>query len=341
MATREDPNLFPAGEEPLDFSPQHQHTPDPDPHTPTPAAFTQVRGVPTFSGRDAKIGVDDWIRDISYFLTATRTPAQLEFPTIVRNLSGEARRLVLNLPPEEQTPRGAFQELREEYGDTSAVDPFAAFYARVQRNGESAQSFAIALESLLRKIEIEHPHAVAPYQRDGVLATQFTKGLKDEELRLRLAPMRPRNMAFRDVREEVRLIMRERQARGRRPAGAFPLNPGPATPPPDTQAQLHQISRTSEDVLKLVRGISDKQDITERKLSSLEERVVALENTRKAGPALQPSRQESRCWQCGQPGHWRSNCPMGQPPNRRDVTNGRMDALHQASSLNWEGPRRV
>ena len=338
MATREDPNLFPAGEEPLDFSPQHQHTPDP--HNPTPAAFTQVRGVPTFSGRDSKVGVDDWIRDITYFLTATRTPAQLEFPTIVRNLGGEARRLILNLPAEEQTPRGAFHELQQEYGDTSGADPFASFYARVQRNGESAQSFAIALESLLRKIEIEHPHAIAPYQRDGVLANQFSKGLKDEELRLRLAPMRPRNMTFREVREEVRLIMQERQSRGRRPAGAFPLNPGPTTPL-DTQAQLHQISRTSEDVLKLVRGISDKQDITERKLSSLEERVVALENTRRAGPAPQPIRHESRCWQCGQPGHWRSNCPLGQLPNRRDVTSGRTDALHHASHLNWEGPRRV
>ena len=29
MATHEDLNLFPSSEEPLDFSPQHQHTPDP------------------------------------------------------------------------------------------------------------------------------------------------------------------------------------------------------------------------------------------------------------------------------------------------------------------------
>ena len=125
-----------------------------------------------------------WLdQSITYFLTATRTPAQLEFPTIVRNLSGEARRQVLNLPPKEQTPRGTFRELQQEYRDTSGADPFAAFYARVQRNGESAQSFVIALESLLRKIEVEHPHSIAPYQRDGVLATQFTKGLKDEELK--------------------------------------------------------------------------------------------------------------------------------------------------------------
>ena len=149
--------------------------------------------------------------------------------------------------------------------------------------------------------------------------------------------MRPRNMTFREVREEVRLIMQERQSRGRRPAGAFPLNPGPTTPL-DTQAQLHQISRTSEDVLKLVRGISDKQDITERKLSSLEERVVALENTRRAGPAPQPIRHESRCWQCGQPGHWRSNCPLGQLPNRRDVTSGRTDAHASRQSFKLGGP---
>ena len=292
MATREDPNLFPSTEEQLDFSSQDQHTPDP--HTPPRQHLRRLGASQHSVGETLKLVSTTGSGTSRTFFTATRTPAQLEFPTIVRNLSGEARRLVLNLPPEEQTPRGAFQELRQEYGDASGADPFAAFYARVQRNGESAQSFAIALESLLRKIEGEHPHAIAPYQRDGVLATQFTKGLKDEELRLRLAPMRPRNMTFREVREEVRLILRERQARGRKPAGAFPLNPGPATPPPDHQAQLQQISRTSEDVLKLVKGISDKQDITERKLSSLEERVVALENTRRTGPAPQPIRHDTR-----------------------------------------------
>lgn len=128
------------------------------PAQPIHGGFTQthqVKNVQVFSGgSECKILIDNWIRDMQYLLVAGGLPSHLSFATIVRHLSGEARRLVLNLPPPEQSPERAFEELRAEYSDMQrSLDPLADFYERSQRTGESACSYAIALEATLRDVE--------------------------------------------------------------------------------------------------------------------------------------------------------------------------------------------
>ena len=340
MATRAEPELM--FDAPLNLSAQPEVPP-----TITGPAFTQVRGVPIFNGRESKISVEDWVRDIDYFFIASRTPPSLQYSTIVRNLGGEARRLILNLPLEEQTAADAVEELKAEYGDTPTEDPFAAFYERMQRNGETAQSYAIALQSLFQDIQREFPTAVTGAQMDSVLCTQFMRGLREEDLRLRLAPMRPRVMTFRNLREEVRRIGRERHTKARRPAvyaqQASPNNPG------ETQGRLAQISKNTEDVLRLVSDIRDQQGRTDERVASLDRRLKALE-VQEPATSSRPSstRPSSDCWECGQKGHWRRDCPnrRSTPPNRRraptssDITGSQGDALNQAGRLNGFGPHR-
>lgn len=334
MATRAEPELM--FDNPLNLSAQPEVLPTAGP------AFTQVRGVPIFNGRESKISVEDWVRDIEYFFIASRTPPSLQYSTIVRNLGGEARRLILNLPLEEQTAADAVEELKAEYGDAPTEDPFAAFYERNQRNGETAQSYAIALQSLFQAIQREFPTAVSEAQRDSVMCTQFMRGLREEDLRLRLAPMRPRVMTFRNLREEVRRIARERHTKARRPTvyaqQASPNNPG------ETQGRLAQISKNTEDVLRLVSDIRDQQGRTDDRVASLERRLKALE-VQEPATSTRPS---SDCWECGQKGHWVRDCPnrRSTPHNRRrtptssDITGSQGDALHQAGRLNGFGPHR-
>ncbi|KAI9518464.1 hypothetical protein NQZ68_036915 [Dissostichus eleginoides] len=79
----------------------------------------QVKNVQVFTGNaDSKMLIEDWICDLQYLLEAVELPMHLRFSTAVRHLGGEARKLVLNLPPHDQTPEKAFEELRAEYGDT-------------------------------------------------------------------------------------------------------------------------------------------------------------------------------------------------------------------------------
>ncbi|MEQ2242199.1 hypothetical protein ILYODFUR_033305 [Ilyodon furcidens] len=67
----------------------------------------QVRNVPVFTGNaDSRMLVEDWIRDMQYVLEAIELLPHLRFFTVVRHLSGEARKLVLNLPLYDQTRDG-------------------------------------------------------------------------------------------------------------------------------------------------------------------------------------------------------------------------------------------
>ena len=307
------------------------------PITPGPA-FTQVRGVPVFNGRESKISIEDWVRDIDYMFIASRTPTSLQYSTIVRNLGGEARRLVLNLSPEEQTAAHSFQELRAEYGDTPTEDPFAAFYERVQRGGESAQSYAISLQAIFERIRLDFPRAVTEMQEDSVLCTQFMRGLREEDMRQRLAPMRPRLMTFRNLREEVRRIARERHGKARRPAAAYAHHTTPNSHSNETDGRLDQISKNTEDVLRLVSGIRDQQVQTDERVAALEKRMSALEAPGSSGSVRPPS----ECWECGQKGHWKRDCPLRRKgPSSTDVSGSQRDALTQASRLNGYGPHRV
>ena len=326
MATRAEAELM--FDSPLDLTHQPEVSPAAGP------TFTQVRGVPIFSGRDSKISIEDWVRDIEYFFIASRTPPSLQYSTIVRNLGGEARRLVLNLPPEEQTAGEAFSELKAEYGDAETEDPFAAFYERLQRNGESAQSYAIALQSLFRGIERDFPRAVTEDQRDSVLCTQFMRGIREEDLRFRLAPMRPRLMTFKNLREEVRRIARERHGKGKRSAASYSQQVVSASQD-ENQARLNQISKNTEDVLRLVSDIRTQQGRTDERVATLERRISALEIQ---GPSA-TSRSPSNCWECGQKGHWQRNCPNRRvAPSNTDIAGARADAINQASHLNGFGP---
>lgn len=158
----------------------------------------QVKNVQVFTGNpDCKILVEDWIRDMQYLLEAIELPKHLHFSTVVWHLGGEARYLILNLPPHDQTPEKALEELRAEYSDTrGSLDPLADFYERSQKSGKSACSYAIALEAKLQTVE-EKQRGGRPFlDRDSKLTRQFMRGLSDEEVYTRIAPMAPRLLSF-------------------------------------------------------------------------------------------------------------------------------------------------
>ena len=283
-------------------------------------AAQQIRNVSVFSGRDCKVNVEDWIRDVQYMLDAAPRPVALQFSTIVRNLSGEARRLVLNIPPHNQTPEEAFEELRAEYSDLAySGDPMADFYEREQRQHELIGSYAIALEGLLCSIEERVYGGIPVADRNAKLTHQFMRGLRDEEVRSRLAPMKPREMTFNELKDELRQISRERTSK----------RPGGRRPP---QMQAHQATGSAAEptstvdpgmnqVLTLLHDIRGEQKTHLGRMTELERRMEALE----AAPAPPPpnhrrGRRDGRlqhqgpstltCWNCNTAGHMAKNCPF-------------------------------
>ncbi|KAL0161438.1 hypothetical protein M9458_045163 [Cirrhinus mrigala] len=276
----------------------------------------QVKNVQVFTGNpDCKILVEDWIRDMQYLLEAIELPMHLRFSTVVRHLGGEARNLILNLYPHDQTPEKAFEELRAEYSDTrGSLDPLADFYERTQNSGESACSYAISLEAKLRTVE-EKQRGGRPFlDRDSKLTRQFMRGLTDEEVYRRIAPMAPRLLSFRELQAELRNLAREtkkfqtQSKTNKSYAQVHVTSGGGGNTKTDRSKHISELTELTEMVKKLAH-IQEEQMA---KLSQLEMRMASppLASPLPVQPAKGKVSQSPSfvCYRCGEPGHTARVC---------------------------------
>ena len=289
----------------------------PPPVQPSHGGFTQthqVKNVQVFSGGpDCKILIDDWIRDMQYLLDAGGLPSHLSFSTIVRHLSGEARRLVLNLPPPEQTPERVFDELRAEYGDMQrSLDPLADFYERSQHPGESACSYAIALEATLREVEEAQNGGWQFPDRDAKLTRQFLRGLIDEEVYSRIAPMKPRLLGFRELQVELRNLARETKRfnvnnRQKKTFSQVQVAGDKQQSGRSGQAEAGKHDSELSELTALVRNIALNQEEQSKKLAHLESKINTPQTPAPVKPRIVTENRSGGapivCHRCGKPNH--------------------------------------
>lgn len=317
---------------------QHMHAPVSAPviaaATPSlpPAAYGgflqthQVRNVQVFTGNvDSKMLIEDWVRDMQYLLEAIELPHHLRFSTVVRHLSGEARKLILNLPPNNQTPEKAFEELRAEYGDTQgSLDPLADFYERGQRSGESACSYAIALEATLRAVE-ETQRGRKPFpDRDSKLTRQFLRGLNDEEVYMRIAPMKPRLLSFRELQDELRNLAKEtRKFQSHKPKKTYAQVQVASESTLNVKAEKAKHTSEWSELTEMVKKLALCQEEQMAKLNHLESRIAAPFSApapppRARHPPVSTTQTSTvTCYRCGKQGHIARVCRAVFPdPNQ-------------------------
>lgn len=281
--------------------------------TPTLLVAQQLKGVNVFTGKGGMC-VDDWVRDMRYLLESRgNLSPRACFNEVVRHTGGRARDLILNLELEggELSAKRAFRELLDEYGDGDIMSsPMASFYARMQQTNETPSEYAVALEAKLRTARDRGDQtALGESTRDAMLTTQFMYGLRDQNVRARLAPMRPRLMSFRELRKELRVIGAEEKL-----ASAQVYR---------QQTKPKENRESSQDLDGLIRVVNElavtqqkqmdmfHQTITEqqRQLSNLERRLQGSVGGSKRDTR---TRRQPICYKCKEPGHFASSCPTLQ-----------------------------
>ena len=281
--------------------------------TPTLLVSQQLKSVNVFTGKGG-MSVDDWVRDMRYLLDSRgNISPRASFNEVVRHTGGRARDLVLNLELQggELSAERAFRELLDEYGDSDVTSsPMANFYSRTQQANETPSEYAVALEAKLRTARDRGDQAALCGEsvRDAMLTTQFMYGLRDQKVRARLAPMRPRDMSFRELRKELRVIGAEEKLAS---AQVYRQQTRPKegkegnTQDLDTVVKMvNELAVTQERQMDLFHQTIEEQH---RHIKSLEQRLQEKEQVNKG--ERQTRRQLLICYRCRQPGHIASSCP--------------------------------
>ena len=303
----------------------------------------QVKNVPIFTGREGStICIEDWVRDTKYLLETTSIPKHMQFSTIARYLGGAARKLILNLPPHQQTPKHAFTELKSQFGEILlSGDPLADFYERLRLPCESPAIYSVELEATLRSVE----ERIGPlHNRNRMLTQQFMRGVRDERVTQRLAPMKPREMTFHELQVELRQLEREgRMAASLKSTANMhyqqsrQLRPYQQQPPPRPLNQS-ATPKTQPDISQPKQN--NDRDVLQDLLLKVEQLTLKVEQMG-AKPHRQPYQQRTDqpkstygvyiCHKCGQEGHIARGCrnvpsnpqgprPQGKPSEARDTT---------------------
>ncbi|XP_019631595.1 PREDICTED: uncharacterized protein LOC109475435 [Branchiostoma belcheri] len=166
------------------------------------------RKLPKFTGAESSLSVEEWLDEVEGSFDLFNIPEGHRAGLLYRQLEGEARRQVAVLPNAERTDLERLKDrLVEAFGDTAHVSVIMGqFYSRVQLPKETLQSYALALQELLKRADRRRGQPLV--DTDSILRDRFLDGIRDEWLRRQLrrevmrAPVEnPRT--FREIKEEA------------------------------------------------------------------------------------------------------------------------------------------
>lgn len=190
---------------------------------------------------------------------------------------------------------------------------------------ESACSYAIALEATLRAVEESQRGGRSFPDRDCKLTRQFLRGLNDEEVYMRISPMKPRLLSFRELQDELRNLAKETKK-------FQPCNRQKKTYAQvqvTSECKTEKAKQTSEwsELTQLVKKLALGQEEQMAKLAHLESRIAAPSSASFPSPRVRPhpgpATQASTviCHRYGKQGHVARVCRAVLPDSSQTWAN--------------------
>lgn len=265
-------------------------------------------------GRDDKV-LEDWISDAHRAVEAQEWTNQEAVEFLYNSLEGAARDEVRLRPADDwKDPDLFFQVLRDVFGEKlSKTQQLQRFFARKQRERESIQDFALSLMSMAEHLARTHESALD--NKDQNLRDTFVENLRDLMLRRDLKRYVREHPAatFQAVRQEAQRSLEDTDHGNVRHASSREVVTEPVN---CAQVSGGPVGKVIHDLAEgqkaLVEKLAQQQKFMEEQQKVLVQLTERL--TRTPQPQNAP-RGPRRCYNCGEVGHLRPNCP--KPPRQR------------------------
>lgn len=296
--------------------------------------FMGASWVPKFSGGGGAVKFSQWRAQVESFLRAQMLNPQQRVDFLLSTLDGSAHREAMLLPHAERDSDQILQALSKKYGDHRSVETLREEYFDCkQAVGEGIDDFILRLRECYYRWQTSDPSHAEPI--DGVLRSQFSRGLKEgpvkQELQRHLR--RTPNLTFDAVCREAKFLENEGKAQV---SEAMACQTRAAPPPsvPETQSQLNlqqlkeslraELKQEIHDQVTLL-GKTIVDEIRGQFSNSQPDHAPTSQWSRPAAPPppnrrRRPDTQEPRdyqwdnqgrpiCRDCGEAGHVQRYCP--------------------------------
>ena len=230
-----------------------------------------------------------------------RDPEKAAF--LATSLKGTALQVLANLANDRrQDFRSLVAALDSRFGTSHRTEiSKVKFKNRVRQRDEELPALAEDIERLARLAYA----GASPILIDTLARDQFIDSLPDDDMRLRLRQERPptlqRALELALELESFRLANRQQRTRVSRGTKL------------QEEVKTQDVTTTTLDIAKKMEAASDQIARSMEKLEAL------MRGRRKPNPKS-PRRKDThdtKCWKCGEEGHFRYNCPRRSPSPKR------------------------
>ena len=263
--------------------------------------LTKFRGLPQQQG---ELSLSEWLEGFEEVTAQQRLGDSEKARLLLDHLAGPAWEEAMCLPEEK---RRKYVEvvgtLKLCFGFQETTQSLSSqFHNRVQREGESLCDFSRALLRTYTKMEkaaeTEAQSQALGQLRDQALADQFVNGARDAWVRreLRRIQLDQKTGGFGVVRQEALRLFQESPTQ----------NQNQRSRAREVEVEIARLTPSLAPCESTLKEVVEQQQTIIEELTKLKNDVALLktQRTQRRRPL-----EEVECYQCGQMGHYKRNCP--------------------------------
>lgn len=167
----------------------------------------QLKQVQTYAGKDSRISVNDWIRDVDYLVRTSCLEHDNKgaLDLIERYVTGQAAKVFRAEVNKGKAYDEVLKRMQVMFGgiEYRGRDPLQLFYCRAQRENETPLEYAIELSELLGIAEREGNNGEIYDSRDKMLRDVLMGGLRDERVIMQMRPLVAIDLSFEEIPDEL------------------------------------------------------------------------------------------------------------------------------------------